>query len=1381
MITHCLRCVLLTLSIYLFALMDAQGGLKPQLITFDSVDLGLSNDDVNDIVIDHHGFLWVGSKDGLNQCDGYECRVYRPENKNESSIPHFQINKLFTDSNGRLWIGTKRGLAWFDHKSERFNRIKRDDAGDSLANIRVSYIFEDSESNIWIGHNTGVLWISADLKSVLSADNIYSSLKKLTNLYVTVIAQDDNDTFWFGTRQGLFRYSHKLNLLKKINLEQLRGSSGDARSNRIASLLLVEQNQLFVGTQYGAFILNKDDLTAINTIAHSALSRSYIRSIVELPSKNYLLGSYGKGAFLVSNDFGRVKQLSSSDATNLPSDEISRVYSDDRGNLWLATNAGIRKVSLNKQVLWYSPSSNAKECLSGGFVNAIVKTSETEIFFAVSGKGVHRINLAQEKCELITRFNEEIAENALNDVTSLYRDVNGVMWFGTFEKGIISFNSKDKTFKHFVADSNSTSELPTNLINHITGDNNGHIFISTYDQGLIRFSQKTQKFGKIGARDQDLSKYSPKSSIIDRNGNVWVATRASGLLKLENEEERLVAIKDIDGYIPDAINTVIEDSHGKIWLGTRGYGVVVYDPTTNKAIVFHSDNSHISDNMIWNIQEDNNKNIWLGHSKGLSFFQRKTNKFIKLTPQDGVQKAEFTPAVYFDSQSNVLWLGGEKGLNSVNTASFKLSTKKHLPQITQFQLFHNDVHIGPNSLLKQSITETLSINHSHHQNVFSFEFSALDFDKPKSLFYAYRLYGYENDWRVVDYKKRYASYTNIPPGKYQFQVKASEKKNVWLAENRSVDINIAKPWWLTYWAFLFYIVFSIAFIYLIVAIRTRALQIKSKELESSVKERTQELAVEKKHVESLLALKNKEFANVSHEFRTPLTLILGPIKSLLRLEKESKKKEKLKTVERNSYRLTRMVDQLIYMEKFRAAKEGAKKTIQLEEVVHHIANAFEDLSEDKGIKFKLIKNQAVWLETAPDAIEKILLNLLSNAVKYTQKGGMISLSSEKISDEKCKITVVDTGIGIPEGMQNIVFDRYQRVLNEYSEKVTGAGIGLSLVKELVEAHGGYITLSSEEGRGSIFTVYLPTTTKRIGRAENKNYNDDSLELELESLINQSRELKEEAAEDITQVFSNVESENIKSNILVIEDNPDMRKYIVETLESDYHCMTAENGVRGIKTAIMQVPDLIISDVMMPEKDGFEVCESLKQDQNTSHIPIILLTARGDRESRLTGWKSQADEYLTKPFDEEELLLRVSNLLAIRSVLRNRFSLLINEDNQGAIEQIKNEISDKDNEFIKKINQVIEQNYSDESFKLKLLANELAMGERQLQRKLKALINLGPNEYIRLYRLNKAKERLERGELIKVVAFTIGFSSVSYFTSCFKAHFGKTPKEMQRNS
>ncbi|NQZ08417.1 MAG: response regulator [Algicola sp.] len=631
----------------------------------------------------------------------------------------------------------------------------------------------------------------------------------------------------------------------------------------------------------------------------------------------------------------------------------------------------------------------------------------------------------------------------------------------------------------------------------------------------------------------------------------------------------------------------------------------------------------------------------------------------------------------------------------------------------------------------------------------------------------YRLAGLNNEWINLNQDKQTISYQTLNPGDYTFKIQGSNSDGLW-GKEATLKFTVLPRWWQTWWARTLCLLAFCGVFYLFYLIRTQSIRKRATQLENTVAQRTAELA-------QILDKKHQEFATVSHEFRTPLTLVLGPVEQLLRRESEAGKRSALQVVKRNGNRLLRMVDQLLHMEKLNVEQVVARHAIRVEPIARFIVDSFAPIAQQKNIRLTLNPMDDLWLKLTPDALEKMLLNLLSNAIKYTLAGGYVGLHIKATSADKVKIMVSDTGVGIAKSQQSLIFERFSRVCDTHSEQITGAGIGLALVKNLVVTHQGSIEVESDTAQGATFSISLPrhhpdqrqsATASTLSMA-----NSEVVVMEIESLV---------AQQTTTTSDKVVINDAInRATLLIVEDNADMADYIKTLLIDHYDIHIAYDGRQGLAMAINIIPDLIISDVIMPKMDGFTLCWSVKDHQLTSHIPLILLSARSDRDARLQGWKNQADEYLAKPFDAEELNQRIENLLSIRQLLKQRFyqdngapdnnPVQANEQSAPITEWAVHE-----QQFMKRFEAALEQHLDHPDLKVETIAKALAVSQRQLYRKLKGLLNVTPADHLRNFRLKKAMTLIKQGEPIGNIALTVGFTSHSYFSRCFKARYGATP-------
>jgi signal transduction histidine kinase/CheY-like chemotaxis protein len=769
-------------------------------------------------------------------------------------------------------------------------------------------------------------------------------------------------------------------------------------------------------------------------------------------------------------------------------------------------------------------------------------------------------------------------------------------------------------------------------------------------------------------------------------------------------------------------------------------------------------------------------------------FDQQKQLFTNYHEKDGMQSNDSSLGSFFDVKTGNLWLGGMNGINRIDTNTLTKKDESSSLYLTSLKINGEKVEVSTNEItspLKENIISAQQLTLTHKENNFAFSFANINYLNTDKLSYQYRLAGYDNGSDVAR-ENLSANYTNIPAGEYQFQVRVTDNNGLWNGDDISIKLIILSPWWLTKFALIIYSLLFITAIYLVVHFRTRVLREKAEELERSVQHRTIELAQEKDKVEQLLEQKNEEFANLSHEFRTPLTLILGTSSQLLASGMEDSQLNRIEVIKRNGYRLLRMVDQLLNIETFRV-KAISQKTLQdTGNIIRQLVDAFSDLASEKGIKLQVIHIEDIYFELVDDALEKIVVNLLSNAIKYTPHGGNITLESKRTLNDELYIQIVDTGIGIPKNQLNSVFEKYNRVLSKESEQITGAGIGLALIKELIISHSGSITLNSELGSGTAITVLLPiineSKEKKQSHVSPINAQIDNIvAMELMSLTQQTTLLPVKNNPNLPS-----SAQNEKTRILIIEDNPDMNKYMSDCLSNDYIVLSAYNGLEGVELAIQEVPDLIISDIMMPILDGYQATQKIRTNPVTDHIPIILLTSRHDLESKLKGWHHQVDEYLTKPFNVEELIIRIENLLAIRNILKsknNKKALKSLHIEPNLLDKIINTASadqtNKQDVFIEKLHHTLEKQHTDTSTTVNTVAKAMAMSERQLFRKLKSVLDTTPTDYLRRFRLEKACLLLAQGQSAINTAFDTGFSSQSYFSKCFKSEYGCTPSDFQK--
>ncbi|WP_223787751.1 hybrid sensor histidine kinase/response regulator transcription factor [Marinicella meishanensis] len=754
--------------------------------------------------------------------------------------------------------------------------------------------------------------------------------------------------------------------------------------------------------------------------------------------------------------------------------------------------------------------------------------------------------------------------------------------------------------------------------------------------------------------------------------------------------------------------------------------------------------------------------LWLSSDMGIYRLNSNHSEVLHFGPEDGSINGGFIKKASHLGASGTVYFGGKQGLVAFKPEAIKTNLTAPKIVITKVNQLNKSLTMGEQLLggfqLNQDVNQLKKMQLNHQDLTIGFEFAALDYASPEDNRYAFRLLGFNDTWNMVDAKNRTATYTNLNPGEYTFEVKAANKDGVWTEQPKSLAITVKPAPWFSPLAYALYVLTFVVALFAFIRYRTAAANRRAQQLEVEVNQRTQELKTQKQMVESLLDHKNELFANVTHEFKTPLALIKGPTDELLKEGELYPHKSKLNMIKRNANRLLVMVGQILKLSEVEQEQAVVRENQTVEPVLNMLFEAYAILARDKNIRLHLDNQSKSQIHATAEYLEMVVGNLLSNAIKYTGVGGEVTLSSMD-QDGQVIITVKDTGSGIAEQDQSAIFDRFTRL--DSHRNIQGTGIGLAVVKEITQANGGQVSLISELGQGSAFTIRMPQAQWQ-----------ELVSMESTVVDQMVQKTAHEMVEDQLPTTAKKRSAAIK--LLVIEDNADMRTHIDDVLRDKYHCFYADRGQSGIATALKEMPDIIICDVMMPGMDGFQVTRILRHDAKTSHIPIILLTALNTKESRIKGWRENIDVYLTKPFDASELHATLGAVLNVRKILQQKTQASLGVS--GTTENL--DLPKQDLKFVKNLKSVIAENYPDIMFMRPQLASAMAVSERQLQRKVKALVDDSPMNLLRDYRLEMAAAKLAEGLQVGVVGDDCGFSSVSYFAACFKKKYGMTPKKYQ---
>ena len=1304
---------------------------------------------VRAIAEDKNGFIWFGTDSGLYSYDGYEVTKHNIQNKSDADFSEVVISSIYSDDDSNLWIGTFHGLVKYnlEFRSVQYFTHNSKLPGTISSNFIYS-ISKFDEDSLILSSARGITVFD---KNKHTARNFYNkdTNKSLpqNRLVITAVLESQNQV-WASNFTGIA----KIDLLTNGFIEYTLPKD---KRNKVYQVYQRKNKDILVSTEEGLFLYDKESDKF--TIFHHFFSGKLVRQVVEDDNESLWVSVYNEGVFKVKKD-GSIQHIESS--SSLHKDTLlstRRIFIDSAKNIWfVSTKNGV--TWLNPETLNFGSLENKDlSCLISKRMGPIAKVNGHTIHLSTS-RGVAELNLETRSCKLIGIKREK--ETIYPYILRTYIDQKKNFWVGTNE-GLYVRNSKNSSF---IFD----SELGQTNIFDIFETKNSILYFATSEGIYVK--NKNGKSVRINpsSLDSDLVAFKFQGT---PNGELLVGSW-QGLFKI-NKDFTLTRETLLPHQIRNRpVKSMFVDSNKNLWVGVENTGLYVF--SADRRLIFEVNDSEKLKAIggFGSFYEVSADEIWISGTSGLSRVNLNTKSIDNFSKNDGILNEKFNLKSVTSIGENVVF-GNDYGLTIFNPKKITKKATHPTPFLTK--LLINNHEVTPNNAhnnfkLNRDISYVKNIELNNNQSTFSIDFTGLLFKAPNKNQFSYKLEGFEEKWNYTSSRYRRATYTDVPGGEYIFKVKAASENSAW-SPPKELSIKVLPPLWLTKTAFFIYILSGTFLIYLLIKWRTKALEIRSLKLEKKIQERTQELSEEKNKVERLLDKKTDEIANISHEFRTPLSLIIGPTRELIDLQPESNITNKLEIIQRNSNRLLRMVDQLLNLESDKVNAVSNKVLISPSEIIESCCQAFIPLAKSKSLSLALLRNDEFSTNFTIDGVEKILTNLLSNAIKYTKQDGEITVKSS-LEEKNWILTVSDTGVGIEEKNHHTVFERFNRVIDSDSEVITGAGIGLALVKQIVENNGGQISLTSELGSGTRVTIEFPgLSIVNVRRSTKTN----------ESLINTELSILKVPEFTSSTIPTEELGTNDRKKILIVEDNHEMLAFIRRCLSPAYSILTAHNGKEGLEKAIKEIPDLIVSDIMMPIMDGIEFLTQTRASPITDHIPFILLTAKGDKQSKLQGLNLSADDYITKPFDKDELKARISNLIKTRESLYRKFTHSISsattlldstasDDNRSPYEVI----ATKEHEFIQNLNACLEQCYQDHEIRIAKVASDLALSERQLYRKLRSISGMTPSLYLRQFRLEKACALLTKGMSASSVSLEVGFSSQSYFSKCFRERYGISP-------
>ncbi len=1385
---------------------------SPKLhFTHISSEQGISNSTIESIFQDSLGFIWFGTRDGLNRYDGNEIQVYRNDPTDSNSLSDNYIRCIYEDHHHHLWVGTINGLNRFNREKNNFTRFKHRDHDPSSISLNfVTAIVEGGKDHLWIGTLGGGLNIF---------DEKNESFKQYSSISPTASGSSLNKTNLDNRVNALYR-------------------------DRLGNVWVAAQNCLnLLNTKDSSLTAYRNDQTITNP------SGNTITCIQEERSGNLWLGTEDDGVFLfdpVQKTFTRFAHSDKNPLT-LGNNMIKSMLVDKKGRLWVGCiNGGLNLFDPVKNTFFnYQNEPGNSSSLSQRTISALWEDHQGNLWIGTHRGGVNVFSQAMEKFNL---YRQEPATSSLsyNDVRAFCEDNGGNIWIGTDGGGLDLFSREKHTFQHFRNDPFNEKSLGSDAVLDIMRDREGRLWVSTWGGGLNLLDKSTGRFIRYQNNPKDSNTISSnfvQKTFEDYKGNIWVATYYGGLNLFNPKKGIFSRVKDPSGK--SALSgknmvSIIEDLDGHIWIGTDDGGLNCYDQTTRHFTHYFNNEEKMPDlrvlfndskNRLWvgqkglflfdpvrnnfriytvkaglssefikGITEDGQGNLWIATSNGLTRFNPELNSFKKFNTGDGLQGLEYEANACLKSRDGEMYFGGINGFNSFYPGNIKTNTFVPPVYITEFQIFNQKINLSdPGSPLSKDITLTKEISLSYKQSSFSFNFAALNFTIPENNEYAYKLEGQDKDWNFVGKEKK-SSYTNLDPGTYTFRVRASNNDGVWNEEGAAIKIIIRPPFWKTVWFTLLLAAAAVAILYFIYRFKTR---LKLKELEEKKREEIHQVQLQ-------------FFTNISHEFRTPLSLITGPLEKLMKENVRPSIQHSYATMHRNAQRLLSLINELM---DFGKLESGALKLMvmkgNLNSFLHEIADEFREWAEQKEIEFTLNfdslgfspamnavsadgalfihPRQETWFDR--QVLEKIVLNLLHNSFKYTKKGGRISLeilpslsafkpsyANELILKNDFRgsaytyIRVADNGIGISRESIRHLFERYYRITDSH----LGSGLGLAFVKSLALLHKGDVFVYSERLKGTEIIIGIPVAESDYEKDEKRFVSFAAGDVRLEAIDDKSVTAfpkEEEIIPSHPSVFSEEGEPGRRSpaeSILLVEDNDELRHFMKESLEPYYKVSVAADGLEGFALAKEISPDLIISDVIMPHMNGTEFCRALKQDIDTSHIPVLMLTARTALASQKQGLGAGADYYFAKPLNMELLILTIRNRFEQSAKLRDRYT------RESHIEAMELVHSEKDKEFMTRLLEVIDAQLVNPDFDIEYLCSQIGMSRTKLYQKIKNISNQSIGDFIRTIRLKKAVQIMTHEDVtLAEVMYRIGIQTQSYFTKAFKKEFNQTPSQFMQ--
>ena len=1336
--------------------------LAAQTGKFYSTNNELSSSLINQIFQDKRGFIWIATEYGLNRFDGLRFSNYKHMSGDSTSIKNNYVRTLYEDSRQNLLVGCIDGLMKYDSETDTFREIPMIRAGKQVF-PHVTQMQKLHNGEIWaVTTGQGIFRLDEEKQQAVSIDAI---MKQVNYNFQSNLYEDSDYNIWIGTEgHGLICY---LPATQEVRIFRYPASN----DNYVSAIGEDKYGNLFIGTQKHGLSRYDREQNRFVPVPYTGSEELSIYCLT-LVDDHLLIGTDGQGLKTYNRMTGKIEDYSINSAPlDFSEGKIHAILEDRDKNLWVGLfQKGIVLIPKQENPFeYYGNKSIYYNPIGQGCVMSIYQDSNHHLWVAADNEGVFELDAEGRRLRHYQPGNNP--RSMANTIMCMYEDTNGDFWLGSYTRGLAKLNRRTGECEYPLPVDNEK-------IFSIAEDRHKNLYIATFGSGFYQYNLVTKELKHYeSSKDEtgDLTRNELANDWVnyifcDSEGMIWLG-HYKGISCFNPANESFINYRKVNTLVEDRVGYVVQEDHaGNIWAGTTD-GLYCFNKKTDELTCFTVADG-LPNNVICGICEDEEHNMWISTYMGICKYDAKTGRYINYYAGDGLQGNEFTHGAFYKDEAGKVYFGGINGITYFQPSSIGSVLKDTKVWITDFSIFNQPVRkntrSGRHTVIYTSVPDANMFQLAHYDNTFSIVFSTLQYNNPEQISYQYKIEELSNQWLSTEPGVNRVTYNNLLPGKYTFHVRALSHGN--LSEIRTVKILITPPWYEMWWA---YCIYAFLFGLLVLGIVNYIL--------SRMRHRRE--IMKREHAEQLNEAKLQFFINISHEIRTPMTLIINPLEKLLAEKKGGEVQKTYLMIYRNAQRILRLINQLMDIRKLDKGQMFMKfRETDMVGFIDDVMLTFDYMARKKKIRFSfehVMPQLKVWVDM--NNFDKILMNIFSNAFKYTPEQGEITVTLSTGRDstrrdplkEYFEITVTDNGIGLDREKIERIFERFYQIDNDVTKSNFGTGIGLHLSRSLVELHHGIILAENrEDAPGSRFIIRIP-----LGSAHLRT---DELE-DVEAIITPHTVLVKPEKTDLEGAFEEEEDEESKKagksknrmRILIVEDEEEILSYLKEELEGDYRIMTRKNGREAYDTILADTPDLVISDIMMPEMDGLSLCRKIKQNTNVNHVPVILLTAKSKPEDTMEGMATGADAYMVKPFNTELLKSTIANLIANRKLLKSKFSGA--QQQEDKVQKLS--MKSADEILMSKIMKVINENLSNPDLNVEMLAANVGLSRVHVHRKLKELTNLSARDFIKNIRLQQAAALLKEKKLtVSEVAYATGYTNLSHFSSSFKEVHGMSPKE-----